>query len=494
MPYEGFGPCLKHCLQEAGISASEAARLVGFKSRNSIFRILSGEASGEVKLRFLEALHEKIGDAWPEKRWEQLEEALSVERLGVQRYRTTRAFQRLMHERERDIPGYVLAPLEPNGGGDGRLLSEALEEIAQSARVELVITGCYDADLSRLIAEKCNDAGMRGTLSVRHYIDTAKETVGQNILGILPLVSKPWYNARLVAPGSCPQEMMAIYRLNAIHFHRWDEQGNMFSQLYIRYDDLHFTDSFQLPGNAPAVTVLDKWRFHLELLKPLPRIEEGPSVFVSYTEQYLALEEGAAILSIKPDVHFNCIPAEMLEAAVMEGFEQAGVSTGEELAELICALKAVHKRRHDNILNKHKPTHLVYSLPMMERFMRTGKLSDHFFLQRAYTVEQRRRIIRILLDAMRQSPWFNVHFLKPGAPALQYEISYFDGKGVMLADAYTGYDLEGEYSEALITLPDFMEGFRLYFQEELLAHHVLSRADTIRALERLLAMNLPDGY
>ncbi len=492
MPYESFSQCLKRCLQEGGISASEAARLVEFKSRNSIFRILSGEASGEVKLRFLEKLHQKIGGAWPEQRWQQLEESLSVERLGVERYRTTQAIQRLMHERERPIPQYMLTPMENQQSGQGRLLSEVLEEIVRSAKVEIVITGCYDADLSRLIVDKCNEAGMKGTLSVRHYIDTAKDTVGQNILGILPMVSKPWYNARLVAPGSCPPEMMDIYRLNAIHIHQWDEAGNVYFRLYIRYDGLHFTDSFQLPGNAPAVAVLDKWRFHLELLKPLPCINEGPGVFVGYTEQYLALEEGSTILSIKPDVHFNCIPAELLEGAVMEGFEKSGLSAGEELLALIRALKAVHQRRYDNIMNKHKPTHLVYSLPMMERFMRTGVLSDQFFLQRPYSVEERRQIIRTLLDAMLRSPWFNVHFMKPGAPELQYEISYYDGKGVMLTDAYTGYDLDQEHSEALITLPAFMEGFRQYFQEELLAHSVISRADTIRALERLLTLNISE--
>ena len=36
--FESFGDCLKRCLKENHLSASEAAKLVGFRSRNSIFR------------------------------------------------------------------------------------------------------------------------------------------------------------------------------------------------------------------------------------------------------------------------------------------------------------------------------------------------------------------------------------------------------------------------------------------------------------------------
>ena len=49
--FESFGDCLKRCLKENHLSASEAAKLVGFRSRNSMFRILAGETGDEVKLR-----------------------------------------------------------------------------------------------------------------------------------------------------------------------------------------------------------------------------------------------------------------------------------------------------------------------------------------------------------------------------------------------------------------------------------------------------------
>ena len=57
-------------------------------------------------------------------------------------------------------------------------------------------------------------------------------------------------------------------------------------------------------------------------------------------------------------------------------------------------------------------------------------------------------------------------------------------------DAYTGYELDADHSEALITLPAFMESFRAYVQDELLVHHVMSRAETLTALEQLLMLDM----
>ena len=489
--YESFGECVKRCLKEAGLSASEAARLVGFRSRNSMFRILAGDAGDDIKLRFLSALHGALGNAWPQERWQALQRALSVERLGPERYEANLAFQQVLHEKEEPLQATVQLLKDGRTAGEYSL-AQVLDRAAGMARAEIVITGCCDGALSLLLAERCGKAGDEGRVTIRQYIDVTESSLTQHILGILPLVSKPWYNARLVSPDSCPPEMMALYRLHALHICCWDEEGKQTGGMLIRMDRTHFATQWVVDGALAFMQVLDRLRFDLELLKPMPQLSDGPAAFVEYTNRYGQLEDSCTILSIKPDVHFNCIPPKVLYPAILEGFAQTGIAGGEELDALIEALWKIHEARYLNTTTKHKPTHLVYSLPAMERFMQTGVLTDQFFLQRAYTVEERREIIRVLLDAMHNQPWFNVHFFKPGAPALRYEISCYDGKGVMLMDAYTGYDLDADHSEALITLPAFMESFKGYFMDELLVHYVMSRADTLRELERLLVMKVQE--
>lgn len=120
--------------------------------------------------------------------------------------------------------------------------------------------------------------------------------------------------------------------------------------------------------------------------------------------------------------------------------------------------------------------------------MRTGVQADQFFIQRAYTPEERRRLIRELYEQMQENPFFHVHFLREGLPEMRNEVTFYEGKGVLLLDAFTGYDLHDDHSEALITLPAFMESFRTFFMDELLQRLVMTRAETQAALERLMAM------
>lgn len=488
--YESFGECLKRCLREMGMSASEASRLVGFRSRNSMFRIIAGDTGNDVKLRFLSALHDAVGDSWPDSCWYALQESLSVERLGVEGYLSRRAFEEVLYNPSEECTA-VVQKMNPDGTEESVPLAEVLDVVCASPKAEIVITGCYDSDLSRLLADRCAKAGAEGRLTIRHYIDTTDQYVTQNILGVLPLITKPWFNARLVAAGTCADETVALYRMHAMHICYQTEDGQA-GGMFVRLDKEHFASKMEVRGALDFISVLDRYRFDLELLKPLPTLGEGADAFVNYTEEYRQLESECLICSVKPDVHFNCLPVEVLESSVRDGFRQIGLADGEELDALIGVLKEIHQARVDNMFHKRKPTHIVYSLPAMERFMRTGVQTDHFFIQRAYTVEERRTIIRVMLEGMKNSPWFNVYFLKDIAPEVRYEISMYGEKGVLMMDAYTGYELNDDHSQALITLPAFIRSFRNYFMEELLDQHVLSRAESMKVLEYLLTMDVEE--
>ena len=74
--YERFSECLKRILEEEGLSASEVSRMVGFRSRNSIFRILSDQSSIKAQEDFLDTLKSQIGLKWPDRHWEDLQEAM----------------------------------------------------------------------------------------------------------------------------------------------------------------------------------------------------------------------------------------------------------------------------------------------------------------------------------------------------------------------------------------------------------------------------------
>ena len=79
-----------------------------------------------------------------------------------------------------------------------------------------------------------------------------------------------------------------------------------------------------------------------------------------------------------------------------------------------------------------------------------------------------------------------VYYFAPGE--IRAEMTFYEGRAVMLMDAYTSYDLHDDHSEALVPLPEFMQSFQRFFMDVLLEQLVLSRAESIAALERLLTL------
>ncbi len=480
--HETFGQCLQRLLGEQGISASEAARLVQFRSRNSIFRILAGDTSSDVDARFLASLKGAVGGAWPQDCWTQLEEALDIKRVGRDQHFSNKAFFRTLHEPETELRHTVLRDEQEES------LEALLQDLVHAPRVEIIVTGCCDAALSRILVRVCTEAGDAGRLSIRHYIDTADDVVVENILGVLPLVCKPWYNARVLDDKACPEEMMALYRVHSLILIQTDEKGEQSMHYLTCFAPGQFLYRIQLTGYAPIVSLLDRWRYRLELLKPIPTFDGAEDAFLSYTSSYERLEHNCTILSIKPDIHFNCVPCHLLEPSITQGIAQAGIADGEKLTHLMTQLYAIHDARYRNMATKRSATHLVYSLPAMERFMATGVQTDQFFIQRPYTPEERRAIMADLRDCMLSNPAFNVHFLKPEVPELRNEITYYKGKGVVLLDAYSHYAFPADHSEAHIAHPAFMNSFYAFFMDELLQKYVLPRQETLAELERLIRM------
>lgn len=480
-----FGECLQEQLTAHGLTASKAARLVGFRSRNSIFRILSGETSAEVDARFLAKLKETLGEAWPTESWRTLENALDMKRVGPVQHCSNQALCQAMSgggEKHRYMVEY-----KENGQAVEHPLEELLREICRRGNISVGICGCCERSLAAVLAASMNDAGCEGRLRVRHYIDTSPDVMVSSLLSVLPLMSKVWYNARLVGQGQCPPEMAAVYRLNIISI-IVEADGGQTSHQLLQCDTERFVYAGTVGDAGQLLNVMDRFRFQLAPLKPITPPQGGPEDFVAYTESYLHLEQDCMILSIKPDVHFNFVPSQLLYTAIEEGFRQSGMASGEGLAELLAALQAIHDQRFANITGKHRPTHFVYSLQAMERFMRTGVQSDHFFIQRAYTVEERRAIVRLLLEQMQNDPYFNVWFLRPELPEIRAEMTFYEGKGVLLMDAYTSYDLHDDHSEAVVPMPEFMQSFQRFFMDVLLGQLVLSRAESMAALERLLVL------
>ena len=98
---------------------------------------------------------------------------------------------------------------------------------------------------------------------------------------------------------------------------------------------------------------------------------------------------------------------------------------------------------------------------------------------------------RILAHA-KAHPNFDIRFQRCDLPEIRSEMTLYDGRGVLLLDGYTSYDLHDDHSEALITLPAFMQSFQRFYTEVLMKKLVMTREESLCELERLLQLPLSD--
>lgn len=91
-----FAQCLQRVLNETELTATEVARRLEMRSRNSIFRILKGKTSPQLNRRFLESFHKHMGEQLTEAQWAALNRALEMDAVGAVEYKSRQALMQLV--------------------------------------------------------------------------------------------------------------------------------------------------------------------------------------------------------------------------------------------------------------------------------------------------------------------------------------------------------------------------------------------------------------
>lgn len=91
-----FAQCLQRVLNETELTATEVARRLEMRSRNSIFRILKGKTSPQLNHRFLESFHKHMGGQLTEAQWAALNRALEMDAVGAVEYKSRQALMQLV--------------------------------------------------------------------------------------------------------------------------------------------------------------------------------------------------------------------------------------------------------------------------------------------------------------------------------------------------------------------------------------------------------------
>lgn len=206
--------------------------------------------------------------------------------------------------------------------------------------------------------------------------------------------------------------------------------------------------------------------------------------YLQYSMDYAALERGRAIWKIKPDIGVDYIPGDIIVAAVREG----PLPQEWDIASMADTLEEIYTRRYQDSFSKHCPAHTIFKRGAMLQFAQTGKTTDHFWGMRAYTPEERMRILNELLNQQLDNPYVHMYFFKDDELVRDVEIAYYEDLGILILPSDTDYNLAAGHSEVMISYPEMMRLYRDFFMEELVSKYVLSENDSVAFLRELIAV------
>ena len=487
--FERFAECLKRILQEQKVSVTEVAKAVGFKSRNSLFRILNDQTSYDVEHTFLKNLRQSGIVELSENEWNKLEESLEISRVGISNYVSNQAIRNQLLLPKPKNDDFVCASLgdEP----EEISLHELMQRYIDSREVELHIFCCCHPAFCRTVAQVLSETKPDCNLAVYQYIFAGEKEIVANMMSIQPLLYMDCYKAYMLEPDTCPPETETVLRNNSTIVHYVDHQGEhhweylilVNSQRIVRSvmgDDRLYNMVRSLMAEDAPVKHLVKSEFN--------NLCHSVEDYMNYTENLRLLERNCAIMSLKPDIPINFVHPDVLVAPIMEGLHEMGAGDDDDVAQLIRQLYDIHLQRYENFINKKKVTHTVFSRSAMESFAKTGKQSDHFYAQRPYTVSERHQILTALREQACNNPYFWVYFINDEVAAHQAEITLYEGRGTMFVQADTGYHLGGDHNEALINNADLNMKLKNFFLKDLLPNYVLSYQENIAILDELIRM------
>ena len=473
-----FGQCLRHILQEKGISASEAARCMGMKSRNGIFRILSDEGSDAGKSAFYERFCQAMGDKLDAQDRERLEGALELERVGEEGVLQNRAMRMLLSGEIAPEPPMCLY----RQGRHPEDLAGILESYVTGKSLSITMLGCCSRVLFEQLAQALAKADAQCEISIEHYIYTGREEITGNLYAIRPLLGDPRYEIFCVEPGRLSPQKEQICRNNIAGITARDAGGRERFHYLIQVDPsvLHLIECRDGASHRRMRKLLADGREHMRPLTGMFELPRTARDCLVYIEARFALEHGRELYLMRRSMPASIVHPSLFVRVFRDAFDRTSISKA-EADEILTKMEALQQKRRENALFKKKPTHVILTRAGLEDLARTGGHSDLRYPAQAYAPAQRVELLTQLREQATGNPRFHLYIFKEGFEPNGLEINLYGDEGALLSRPQTVCD------ELMITQPAFLARYRDYLSSDLFARQVITQREGVQLLDALIA-------
>ena len=390
-----------YLMKAYGLSRDGLTKALGYKSKTSLARIMNGEANDDSLRKYSSAVRDVFHLTDEEDR--QLSAAVNLSLYGKERYY---AFQALWDF----IQNTKTSALESDalrvtaGWQDQEI--DLLERYSGATDVRLTVVNCqYVNGLFALAGQLLR----LGNATMEHFIHVDEDDA-RTIYAARSLMTVFYENGYMgyarVRSRSGDEPPVCGLNDADLAFVSWRDGTQAQRSDVVVFSSPRTGYLFEISNRGHwALEKLGLDRRQYRAIKREYFKCSAFSDYEKYSEDYAALERNHAIWKIKPDVGVDQIPAWILRKAVQEGCE----STDAEFIEVLDRLEQIYAERYKNTTEKRKHAFTVFKRGAMRRFALTGRTTDHFWMMRPYTPQERGVILRAMLDQQLRNPFLNLN-------------------------------------------------------------------------------------
>ena len=470
----GFAEYLRQIMERRGLSVGELTELLGVKSKTTVARILNSSAGEKAVMNFRNLLVSSRELALTAEEVQMLDDSVSSQKKESSYNFIFSELWALLYRRTTPHVEVRLIGSEPF-----ETLTEFGEMLVKTP-VECRIVNCgFHSLVGSMPKFLCSQENPIAVSQYFFHADGYPRRLVQMIGRIVPVLAFDNYMAYTVVREGGE----SWFDLNVIAVRCGSGE---------EYELLFCSEKTAILTKGEGL--YRKWEMFLDRFRMTPvKSVKDPGTYnlIGFMDRYRRMEEKHDVYKFRPDLCFNCVHVDVMKPALVEGCEACGVPLSKET---LASLVSIHRKRYSNTHSGHQTTHLVVSETAIRKFAQTGYMSDHMYAMRAFTPEER---IRILSDVIRhmesgRAAGLHIHLLNREEEELIYandhpiEMVCYDGSCVQFTPAMTDYNLQKGHSEIFVGQETFRSLFVEFFMNDLIQYHTLPEKKTAELFRELI--------
>ncbi len=459
------------------MSLMDLARMLGYKSQTSLTRIMQQTANRESLLKFADKLQSCKALALTLEERTILDDLVERRDFGDERFAAMRGMRELL----RGEPLTYAAPLQLDYLLGNKASTSFLGHFSTLRLRRIFILNCEYVPIFQDIALLMG----QHDFPVIQYM-YASEDVPHTVRAIhaaLPMLFATNYSSYSYRmPDSPGRTVRGLITSDLVAYEAVTADNRPANGVIV----------FASPSrglvypNHESIDSMMKMLPTIDLMQPVRIPTTAEQDLLAYSCFCADLERGHATYCIKPDLGLMHLPVDILEKAVRDA---APPEVLRHLPELV----QITKRRHQDMLEKSVPQHLVMKRGALLHFVNTGRFSDHLYCCRAFVPAERTAILRYLRDTLMALPDFHVYLLKNDDAFTDNEVTLYGDTGLSFIKPGTDYDWSRSHAEILVTQPEFLQVFQHFFTDSILRCRVEKQSVTIDFLDALIEYSVTYG-